>query len=462
MTTTNTTTVTESRRRWARELLGTTGYLLALFPFAWVSFSVIISLFSLGLGLIVLVFGLPILVAALYVARGSGTAERHMLRWTGRPAIAAPQWPLPAPDASAITRMLTPMRSGHGWSYFVHQLLMTPILSTISFSFTVTWWAGALGGLTFWLWQPLLPGRSEGNDWPGWVGAHWLPWLGWDSVQTERALYTIAGLFFALTLPFVVRGFGKAHHALATVMLGRWRSDDLAVAVQEEAAARKSAVQAEDSAMRRLERDLHDGPQQRLVRLQMDLAAAARKADAGDNEHAAHLAREAQDQAKAALDELRALSRGVAPPLLIDRGLVAALESLAADASLPVDAHLDPAIDSRVDNDIARAVYFVVAELLTNVAKHAQASHADLTAGVRDEGAPRLVLSVSDDGVGGAVVRPDHGLVGLRDRVQGLRGTLTVESPQGGPTRVDVMVPLSSDWTTFPTTEGRRASGLAL
>ena len=116
-------------------------------------------------------------------------------------------------------------------------------------------------------------------------------------------------------------------------MLGRWNSDELAAEVRAEAAARGAAVHAEDVALRRLERDIHDGPQQRLVRLQMDLAALERRAESGDADAAAELAREAQVHAKAALDELRALSSGVAPPLLQDRGLSAALDALVADVA---------------------------------------------------------------------------------------------------------------------------------
>lgn len=196
--------------------------------------------------------------------------------------------------------------------------------------------------------------------------------------------------------------------------------------------------------MRRLERDLHDGPQQRLVRLQMDLAAAERRAAAGDTGEAVAYAREAQHQAKAALDELRALSRGVAPPLLADRGLVAALGALAEESPLPVGTDLDATLDASVPPEVARAIYFVVAELLTNVAKHARATRATVSARVHWDEPARLRVAVTDDGRGGAQLAEGHGLAGLQERLHGLRGTLTVESPPGGPTRIDVIVPLPS------------------
>ena len=205
-------------------------------------------------------------------------------------------------------------------------------------------------------------------------------------------------------------------------------------------------MQAEDAALRRLERDIHDGPQQRLVRLQLDLAALERRAAAGDSDAAAQLAREAQGHAKSALDELRALSAGVAPPLLQDRGLAAALQAVAAATALPVGTDIDPEVDSAVSPEVARSVYFIAAELLTNAVKHSGASAATLKAAVRPAagGEPvTLDVWVVDNGHGGAEFRPGHGLEGLRDRVAGLRGTLVVDSAPGGPTTVGVHLPLA-------------------
>jgi signal transduction histidine kinase len=203
-----------------------------------------------------------------------------------------------------------------------------------------------------------------------------------------------------------------------------------------------AALQAEDSAMRRLERDLHDGPQQRLVRLQMDLAAVERRVAAGQTDEAVAITKEAQTQAKAALEELRALSRGVAPPLLQDRGLTAALTQLSQDGPLTVTTALDPAIDEVVPADTARALYFVVAELLTNAAKHSGGRSVELTGNLRYDEPQRLRMTVTDDGHGGATLVDGHGLAGLRERLAGLRGQLTVESPEGGPTRIEVTAPL--------------------
>ncbi len=421
-----------------RAVPGSLAYIVGIFALSMVGLSVLSSVFFAGLGMIVLVVGVPIMVGALYAARGFGTADKAMLKMTGLPEIAEPAWPADQPTASSLTKLVTPLKSGHYWSYLLHQMLIAPILATVTFSVAISWAATALGGLTFWMWAWFLPNKEQSVG--GWIARG----LGVTTNGTliEAVIYLILGVVAGVTLPWVVRGLTRLHHGVASAMLGRWPNDDLAEAVQQESAARTAAIHAEDSAMRRLERDLHDGPQQRLVRLQMDLATVERRVSDGRTEEAAQIAREAGLQAKAALDELRALSHGVAPPLLADRGLVAALTSIAQDSPLAVTTTLDPAIDELVEPEVARALYFVVAELLTNAAKHSGATTASVTTNVRYDEPVRLRLVVSDDGRGGATVVPGHGLAGLMERVAGHRGTLTVESPDGGPTRVELTVPL--------------------
>jgi hypothetical protein len=256
-----------------RRLLSATGYLLTAFWFAMVVFTVLLALFVSGVGTVVLLVGLPLVSGALRAAQGFGRAERRMLRWTGLPLIAEPEWPPGSPGAHWTSRLLAPLRSSHHWAYLLHQMIVSPVLSIVSFSLTVTWWAVVLGGFTFPMWQGFLPDREPGADWPGWIASHWVLFGGWSSRAVELVLYLVAAVLFGVTLPWVVGGLARAHHAVARVLLGRWRGDDLAALAREEAAARAAAVHAEDTAMRRLERDLHDGPQQRLIRLQLDLAA---------------------------------------------------------------------------------------------------------------------------------------------------------------------------------------------
>lgn len=449
---TSTTTDRGPRSAWAeygewwKRTPGSALYLLVVFVLAMVSLTVLITLLSTGAGLIVLVIGLPLLVVSLFAARGFGVADRFLLQLTGLPEIAEPTWTTDGPDDNGFWMTITrPLRNGHYWLYLLHGMIVSPIISIVSFTLTVVWLSVSLGGLTYWFWGAFLP-RERGPEWGGYV-ADALPWLfgGWTSWAVEVVLYLIAGIIFAITLPWVLGGLARLHHAIARGMLGRWPSDDLAAEVKAEKAARGAAVQAEDAALRRLERDIHDGPQQRLVRLQLDLAALERRAEAGDADAAASLAREAQVHAKSALDELRALSAGVAPPLLQDRGLAAALAAVAAGSALPVGVEVDPAVDSAVSPEIARTVYFVVAELLANVIKHSGASAATLRAGIRPatgEAPTMLDVWVVDNGHGGAAFEEGHGLEGLRDRVAGLRGLLIVDSAPGGPTTVGAHIPL--------------------
>ena len=313
---------------------GSAVYLLAIFVVAMVSITVLASLFWTGVGLLAIVIGLPIVVGTLLVARGFGVADRYLLRLTGQEPIAEPAWNRDRTDASGFWMTLTrPLRNGHYWLYLLHGMIVSPIISTITFALTVAWLSIALGGLTYWFWGIFIPRGDNAGVWGDNV-AEALPWLfgGLAPQAVEVLLYLIAGIICAVTLPWVLNGLAWVHHAVAKGMLGPWRTDALAQEVRAEASARGAAVHAEDVSLRRLERDIHDGPQQRLVRLQMDLAALERRAEAGDTDSLARLAQEARGQAKAALDELRALSSGVAPPLLQDRGLAAALAALASES----------------------------------------------------------------------------------------------------------------------------------
>lgn len=433
-------------RAWARTP-GSAVYLLAVFVLAMVSLSVLASLFWTGVGLLILIVGVPIIVGTLLVARGFGVADRGLLWLTGLPTIEEPEWNRDQPGTAGFWMTLTrPLRGAHYWVYLVHGMIVSPIISTISFVLTTVWLSVGLGGLTYWFWGAFIP-RGSGGEWGHYV-ADALPWLfgTWSSWTVEVVLYLVAGIVFTVTMPWVLGGLALGHHSVAKGMLGRWKSDDLAAEVRAESAARTSAVQAEDVALRRLERDIHDGPQQRLVRLQLDLAALERRAESGDADAAAELAREARGHAKAALDELRALSSGVAPPLLQDRGLAAALAATAAGTPIAVHTDIDPEIDRVTSPEVARTVYFVVAELMTNVVKHSGATGVTLKAALRPSvtGEPAMLdVWVVDNGRGGAVYAPGHGLEGLRERVAGLRGMLVVDSPAGGPTSVGAHVPLS-------------------
>jgi signal transduction histidine kinase len=280
--------------------------------------------------------------------------------------------------------------------------------------------------------------------------------LGWaapDAVPAvERALdpgvleslfFLLVGLVFLASLPLVTRGLTVLHDVIGRGMLGAWRSEFLQREVADLSASRGAALVAEDQSLRRLERDIHDGPQQRLVRLQMDLASAERRID-GDPEGARRLLGEALQQSRDTLEELRALSRGFAPPILQDRGLVAGLASLAATSAVPVRVSTDLDPSAALPPEIERNAYFVAAELLANVAKHSGATDSVLHSALRigEDGGRWLDITVTDNGHGGATLVPGHGLAGLADRIRGLRGVLSVDSPEGGPSILAAHIPI--------------------
>jgi signal transduction histidine kinase len=199
--------------------------------------------------------------------------------------------------------------------------------------------------------------------------------------------------------------------------------------------SRARIVQAGDAARRKLERDLHDGAQQRLVGLALDLRLAREKLEE-DPGAAAAMLDEASAELARATEELRELARGIHPAVLSDRGLAAAVESLAKRAPLPVQ--IDASLDERLPEAVEAAAYFVVAEALTNVVRHSGADRAEV--GIhRDNG--RLRVEVRDDGAGGAD-GAGSGLRGLADRVAALDGRLRVEDPAGGGTVVRAEIPL--------------------
>jgi len=428
-------------RLWAgvpREL----GFLLPLLPIVIIGISVLASVFFTGTGMIFIVVGIFIVVAALFIARGFGMFELLRLRAAGFPPITAPKWDRVAPAGGWFTKLVAPTIDGHYWLYLLHGMIVNPIVGIITWTITIVWTSTALGGITYWFWQRYVP--LGDRDWTFWgltseffTGRAALV----DARFGDSIFFLIVGVLFTLTLPFITRGLTWVHYGIARGMLSSFLSEELRQQVTGLASSRSAAVAAEGTALRRLERDIHDGPQQRLVRLQMDLAAADRKLDK-DPKAARVLLAEALQQSKDALDELRALSRGFAPPILMDRGLVAALESLAVRAAVPTTVvdQLDGAV---LPPELERNAYFIAAEALTNAAKHAEAEHATVTVSVQaGEGGERsLDVVVTDDGKGGAAAIDGHGIAGLEERVHGLGGTFEVTSPEGGPTVVTAHLP---------------------
>jgi signal transduction histidine kinase len=258
-----------------------------------------------------------------------------------------------------------------------------------------------------------------------------------EDTEANRLLFNVGiGVIALLTLPLVLRGAAGLRAGFSRVLLTGLAQ--LQGRIEDLTESRAAAVSAEAIALRRLERDIHDGPQQRLVRLAMDLSRAQRQLDK-DPSGARQTLTEAVSQTRETLDELRALSRGIAPPVLADRGLGSALAALASRATIPVELEVD--LTDRLPDAIENTIYFVAAEALTNIAKHSGAASARITVR-RQNGSVYLVAE--DDGVGGAHVAKGHGLAGLADRVRAVEGQFAVDSPVGGPTIVVAEVPCAS------------------
>jgi signal transduction histidine kinase len=420
-------------QRMLRQLGHDTAYVLIGFPLAVAAFTIVVTGLSAGAGLLITVIGLPVLVATLFAARGFAHLERIRIRPVlrrGAVPIVYKRAPL---GASWWRRMFTQLGDGQAWLDALHALLRFPI-STAAFSIVVTWWATALGGITYWFWVQFLP--ADNND--------QLPdILGFGpGVGGRVAFYSVVGVFCTLTLPLVVRWMALAEAWTARIMLtgvASLRNEITGLTVREQTAQsqRVAAMSAEATALHRLERDIHDGPQQRLVRLAVDLGRARQQLDNADPGSARDTVDEALAQARETLDELRTLSRGIAPPILTDRGLAAAVAALAARATIPVELNIPNEL-GRLHPLAEQTAYFAIAETLTNVAKH---SHARSCLVAVAAAGPRLEITVTDDGVGGAHLAKGHGLAGLADRVHAAGGELWVSSPEGGPTKIRAELP---------------------
>jgi signal transduction histidine kinase len=237
----------------------------------------------------------------------------------------------------------------------------------------------------------------------------------------------------SIVVPPAARRLARADLALARVLLGPSRAERLAQRVESLAQSRADVIAATDAERRRIERDLHDGAQQRLVSLAVNLGMArSAMTDGPDRDRIAA----AHDEAVAALTELREFVRGLHPAVLNDRGLDAAVSGVAARAPVPVKVSVD--VQPRCSATIEAIAYFTVSEALTNVAKHAAATSAEVT--LRRE-AGRLTITVTDDGTGGARVDSAGGLSGLAHRAAAVDGTMSLHSPAGGPTIITVELP---------------------
>ncbi|WP_454084728.1 sensor histidine kinase [Georgenia sp. Marseille-Q6866] len=409
-------------RRTARE----SRYLLLSFPLAVVGFVLVVTTVTVGVtALAAFLLGLLVLAAGLAAARAVGGLERRRLAEVGFPLPAVLPYRGGRRGTAWVRGRLT---DGQAWLDLLFQVLNFPI-SIASFVLTITWWAVGLGGLTYPLYSWALP---EGD-----IGLADL--LGASGPVLDNAITVLTGVLFLASAPWVVRGLVHVHHAWARLTLAGTSHAALEQRVSTLTESRAAVVGAEAETLRRIERDLHDGPQQRLVRLSMDLQAAQRRLADGDREATSALLTESLEHVQGSLAELRTLSRGIAPPILVDRGLAAAVVSAAGQSPIPVQTDIALAPGQRLAPARESAAYFVVTEALTNAAKHSAATRVAVRVGVDDDGVLRVV--VADDGVGGAHPGKGHGLAGLRDRLAGVDGELHVESADGRGTVVSAAIP---------------------
>ncbi len=387
------------------------------------AFGVIVALAVAGLGTLWLfLIGLPVLVAALWLGLQFGRAERA--RFLVMLGVRIPPAPVPVnPGGGRFRRMWGVLTARGAWRHVGYALIRLPLSLAETIIVTALWsFAVAMLGL------PLF----------GWMLIH-LKWHVNAAVPYPMVL-AVAVLVGLIMLPVAARvtlALAAADTAVARYLIGPGGQADLTERIGELESSRARAVGSAEAERRRIERDLHDGAQQRLVSLAMNLGRARARFDA-DPEGARAIVDQAHAEAKEALAELRNLVRGVHPPVLADRGLDAAISGLAALSPVPVTVRAS--LTARPSISAEAIAYFVVAEALTNVAKHARATRAEVVASRHGD---VLRVVIRDDGIGGADPQ-GQGLAGLADRLSGVDGRLSVRSPAGGPTVIEAELPCGS------------------
>jgi signal transduction histidine kinase len=353
--------------------------------------------------------------------------HRHRLRATAGVVIE----PQPVmPNGLTVAGIREAIRSPVTWRQAGYHFLAAPALAVAAATAFAMWLAGVLYALVYayaWTlpgWALLARGQSEGPS------GHLAPI---SNIPIDVYL-TVGGLVLLTAAPWLTAGVAALDVRITQAMLGRSRAEELEHRVERLTETRAGVVDAADAERRRLERNLHDGTQQRLVSLAMNLGMAKAQTETVEEAHEAIA--EAHEEAKAALAELRNLIRGLHPPVLENRGLDAALSGVAARMPIPV--RLTVNVPRRPPPTIEAVAYFVVSEGLTNITKHSQASQAEVF--VQRDG-DRLHIIVTDDGVGGADPARGTGLAGLARRAESVDGTLELASPPGGPTLLTVDLP---------------------
>ncbi|MHA5050145.1 sensor histidine kinase [Streptomyces sp. SD15] len=402
-------------------------YVMLSLPLGIIMFTFAVTMFSLGAGLLVTFLGIPVLAATLAGCRGFGALERARARGLLGVEVATPEPPR-AKKRGVMAWMGAMLKSGSSWRQLLYTLIQFP-WAVFSFSVALSFWACGWTMLTYPLWFWVFP---------VYAGQDGLQIFGDDthSVQLdnpfELMVTVLLGLLITIATPWIVRALTSVDRLMVRGLLAPSR---LATRVVELESDRGVVVDTAAADLRRIERDLHDGAQARLVNLAMGLGLAKEKLTE-DPHAAARMVDEAHGEVKTALQELRDLARGIHPAVLTDRGLDAALSSVASRCTVPVQVEVD--LPARPAPAIEGIAYFTVSELLQNISKHSSARHATVDVWHVDN---RLMLQVVDDGVGGADVSAGSGLAGLAERLDAVDGILVVDSPPAGPTRITAELP---------------------
>jgi signal transduction histidine kinase len=361
----------------------------------------------------------------LLSVRGAQAERRRIARSLGY-QISSPYRRLP--QGPALDRAHALAEDPAAWRDLAYLLLLVPV-GALEFVVVVSAFVFFIGTITLPAW--LFVAFPEGA--PLWQEVLI------DTLPEALIVAVVALPVTALAGYLLITGLSQTHVALGRALLGPTRRARLTERVEELTESRSRVLAAALAERRRIERDLHDGAQQRLVSLALELGMAKEKM-ATDPTAARKLVEEAHGEAKRALADIRDLVRGIHPAVLSDRGLDAAISALADRCPVPVEVDVD--LDGRPPEPVETTAYFVVAEALSNVAKHSGASEVRVT--IRREPYHLLTVEVVDNGEGGANPESGSGLAGLRARLAALDGRLYVQSPPGGPTRVRAELPLGA------------------
>lgn len=392
-------------------------FLLMSFVIGLAWFIFFVTMFAVGMATIIIWVGIPLLAALVAMTIWCAQMERDRLRVFLGMHIASPYRYFPA-DGAPWRRAWLLLKNPQLWRDLAYLLLLFPIgmlgLAIVSFPLSLVF-----SPLMF-----ILAGTHTAQSWT-------------INSFPESIVASVVGLVLVVPFSMLVNVVAILNGKVGQRLLATSTEEVLIERVEELTESRSAVMRAMHLERRRIERDLHDGAQQRLVALAMDLGIAREKL-ASEPMAAQALIEASHEESKRVLADLRDLVRGIHPAVLTDRGLDAAISAIAGRSPVPVEVDID--LDVRQPEEVEGTAYFVVVEALTNVAKHSGASRARVH--IRRRGS-WLVLEISDNGRGGASLGAGSGLRGLQDRILALDGRFSLSSPPGRGTTIRVEIPLA-------------------